>query len=575
LRSWLQIADDYYTATVMDMARKDIRETPKDPDDLAHLLLVFEWLRAELEKLTIEAAPASLPDFVPRDSPGMQAIRADFDTLVAACEQDMRQAGISGPVPQRNQESNKVEPPTPQFQLPGHQFEIWASVGLCQDRQPGFLLDAEQLPALLARAQTQFQRASAILAKKPLVRSCVGWANGEVACDKGGYPVFKKERLAHWLADCCRHLCDSQNQPPDIPQRPDGGPSLNPEHWSIWAACDESLWAWRQVFRMAEISRMTRAGRIIRPAYETVPLLRSLEPNLAVYRGLGVPVFRARRGQVLVAGKVLDLAQLCLVADCEKRGFLNHGRVIPLETAAAELCARAAEASVGVGTSFEIEQGMNPSRRWVGLAGALLETVPLGLPDRFIAAVLRHEYRLELTEPELLRYRRTIQEIVNELWSVTQDGTFDLITQRLELTATEGVRRLMKPEFPEVAGRTLVNDLQRRRNRKPVMRLLEEADSKLRSGTAPAARNQLYQQRALTLGGRVTCLGMTAAVRRQELRMAREEVMLAGDEFVLEIEATKTSRKELRKIALLVHEAPRCILGGLAPSVLVDVVAHW
>lgn len=229
------------------------------------------------------------------------------------------------------------------------------------------------------------------------------------------------------------------------------------------------------------------------------------------------------------------------------------------------------------------------------LASALLEMVPLGLPDRFLATVLRHEYRLELTEPELLRSRKAMQEIVNELYSVTEDGTFDLVTARLGLTARDGVRQFMQPEFPDVAGRTLVNDLQRRRRRKPVMRLVEEADSKLRSGTVPTAasrtRTQLYQQRALTLAGRVTCLGATAAVRRQELRMAKEEVMmtamhelqaagygfpgLADDEFVLEIDAAKALREELRRIALLVREATRQVLGDLAASVVVDAVDLW
>jgi hypothetical protein len=49
---------------------------------------------------------------------------------------------------------------------------------------------------------------------------------------------------------------------------------------------------------MAEVARIADPEQVVHPRYETVPHLRSREPNLAVYRSLGVPVFRPRDGHV-------------------------------------------------------------------------------------------------------------------------------------------------------------------------------------------------------------------------------------------------------------------------------------
>src|SRR5262249_31702440 len=141
-----------------------------------------------------------------------------------------------------------------------------------------------------------------------------GWLKGEgrEVADRKCYPITREGQLAGWLRKVFDGLCDVQSRPPEILRNADGRPSLDPEHWGSWAACNDALWAWRQVFGMAEVARIARPDFVVRPRYEKAPLLRSMEPNLAVYRSLRVPVFRPREGYVLVTRELLDLRARCL-----------------------------------------------------------------------------------------------------------------------------------------------------------------------------------------------------------------------------------------------------------------------
>src|SRR2546422_570184 len=88
-------------------------------------------------------------------------------------------------------------------------------------------------------------------------------------------PSTTRTPPAAWLPQACHGPRDVQNGPPDVPRTADGRPPLNPEHWGFWAGCDKHLWAWREVFRMAEVARIARDETVIHPRYDTTPLLRS------------------------------------------------------------------------------------------------------------------------------------------------------------------------------------------------------------------------------------------------------------------------------------------------------------
>lgn len=177
-----------------------------------------------------------------------------------------------------------------------------------------------------------------------------------------------------------------------------------------------------------------------------------------------------------------------------------------------------------------------------------------------------------------------VHEIAHELGLFLEDATADIVAARLGLNANEEIQRFVSTEHPDATGPTLLKDLQHRRHRKPVMQ-------QLRSASTQRGRQEIYQYRSLTLGGRVTARAASASVRRQEVLMAAEEVMvavahdlvaagyrllgLAGNEFVLEISGDKASEHCREKIASVVHEASRRILAGLRPSVILGSVETW
>jgi hypothetical protein len=504
----------------------------------------------------------------------------------------------------------------------------------------------------LERAQEQYRRASALLADKPEgVRGCFKWNHREVAQTKNSYPDVRPDRLAGWLREAYHGLCDDQNEPPDIPREANGQPSLNPEHWDFWAACDESLWAWRQLYRTLEVARIAGTEEVIRPVYDLVPRLRSKAPNLAVYRSLGVPVFRPREGHVLLAGKLLQLRARCLTAVCIENGYVARmaarlyqyvlRQVDPLEVVASELYAGsakaalaeqevgandlaadgtdaedqtatgvegadgAARATAGAGErsrrfSHEVvrlgflalrESDPREYTRWLSLAEALLDTVLLGLPDSFLTTLLRNEYGCQdLNERDVRRLRQIlVNDVAYELAPFLEDITSEVVAARLGLTVNEELRQFLNPDHPAVTGPTLRNAL--KRHRRPITRLLRSAQAQSGSRERPRTRAEWYQYRALTPGGRVTARAASAAVRRQQVLMAEEEVMLAvahdlaaagypllglaGSEFVVEMPTTQASDRECENVARVASEAAGRILGDLPARIGYGVVERW
>jgi hypothetical protein len=498
-------------------------------------------------------------------------------------------------------------PPAREGGLLGHWFEVQAAVGIGLGGLPALAVTLGEVPELLARVTGEFRRASAILARKAEdVRGCFRWTGDEVAC-VNGYPDVRRDRLRHWLRKAFDGLCDAQKGPPDVPRDAEGRPPVNPERWGFWAGCDESLWAWRQLFRMAEVARIINADGRASPRYETIPLLRSLEPNLSVYRSLGVRVFRPREGRVFLAGRLHGLRIRCLAGVCIRRGYAAHGqcRLLhflqandPLEAIAGELFAHAAAATEepgGVDAAARLFAALrenNPERYryWTELAVALLEATPLGLPPVYLTAILRNDFALEdLAEPDVRRYQQVFVERVTQgLCSFLEDGTPEVINTRLGL-GKDGFWLYEDEKNTGTTGAAVRNALAMRRRRHFVSEFVSGDNP--RSASDPQGRKGLYQYRAWTLGGRLTSRAASAAVRRQELRMAVEEVLVAvvhdlcaagfhvlgmvGDEFLLEVPSDGANRAELARVAQIACDASRRILWELEAPVVVTPVEAW
>jgi hypothetical protein len=206
---------------------------------------------------------------------------------------------------------------------------------------------------------------------------------------------------------------------------------------------------------------------------------------------------------------------------------------------------------------------------------ALLDTVLLGLPPNYLTSLIRNEYGLEtLEEQDVKRLQQSlVHKVAHELQSFLEDATADVLASHLGLSANEELRRLVNAEDLDVTGPTLRNDLQKRRQRKPVMRLLQSAAVQPGPERTSLGRQDVYKYRGLTLGGQVTSRGALAAVRRQEVLLSAEEVMLAvehelassgyrplglaGNEFVLEVPAAEADPSDLEEIQKIVHKGAR------------------
>ncbi len=614
-----------------------------DPEraEIRSVLEVFTRLRADAERLEVEARPIPPPPYVVREPKETELEGARHATRVRAITEHRQQTAGAASWPvgadhnpdawlSLEQGNRSASRSAVSLGVIGHGVEVFAAVALAQDRHPGFTVDRVRLPEFLLRVEHEYRAASAVLARdRPragdakaregrlvTASECFAWSEDRVRLNDRGFPVTEDKNLGKWLRQRDKDLCDAQHQRATIPRKADGEPSLNPEEWGIWAACDRYLWAWRQVYRMAELGRIADADASVRPRFETLPTLRSREPNLVAYRYLGVPLFRPREGHVFVAGRLDSLRACCLATVCLDRGYVakGSGRLYhyvlreknPLAVAAAELYVQ--NAILEAGTRAVVpeaekefldweEAGAHEYYYWLGLANTLLETAPLGLPNEFLTRLLQLEYGLEdLTESEVLRLQRVLADgVAYEVRGFQEDATFDLVTARLGLTVNDGLRRFIDIEHPEASGAALRNALSRRRGRMPVNKILKQGSlaeqGQALTSTSPPCRRGLFKCRGASLAGRVTLMAASVAVRREEVLLSADDVMLsvahalvaagyrllgiAGSEFVLEVPAIYAIEEELRRIGSLVQEASRLVLRHLTAPVRIDFDQSW
>ena len=157
---------------------------------------------------------------------------------------------------------------------------------------------------------------------------CFRWERpGElVGVNDKGFVRVDDKKLARVLQKRLGQLCDAHNCSAPIPRDGEGKPSVNPEHWGIWPGCEPTLWAWREVMRMAAVARMAGHQGVLRPAYETLPSLRSMKPDLVVYRSLGTRLFRPPEGRVFIAGRIGQLRARAFAAVCRRGEYCGPGQ---------------------------------------------------------------------------------------------------------------------------------------------------------------------------------------------------------------------------------------------------------
>jgi hypothetical protein len=480
------------------------------------------------------------------------------------------------------------------------------SVTAVGEAVPELRIDGGRLPDLRLKAEAEFQRASSVISRVAHARDCFHWDGDVVKLTDSGHVDIKKAELGRWLQARFKALCDAQNHGAPIPRQRGGLPSLNPERWGVWPGCNRELWAWRQLVRMAEVLRILKADKVVRPRYETLPRLRSLEPNLAVYRSLNVPVFKPGQGHVFIAGRFRFLRSWCLAAVHLNCGYVPSGvgwlddylrRRNPLAFIGRQLFIafqsdRGNQGDKADHVFSKLKKSQEARyRRWLKLTRVLLETAPLGLPSSLLAAFLQNEYGLNGLST--LRLENLLSTKVAWLTgAVLEDDTVDLVAGRLGMTTTDAYE-LLDPDHPETSGAALRNEILRKTGRHSEHHLQHPDQAAASDGSpplGPKASKQTLECRALTLGGRMTFRSSQAIVRQQQILLAADEVMLevafalaaegyrvvgvAGDEFVIE-HPEATAEEVMPAIEKKARSVARVILRGLVPRMTVRRVKRW
>lgn len=436
-------------------------------------------------------------------------------------------------------------------------------------------------------AERRYREASATLRGFPEAVEAFRWDGGLVS-RRNGRPSTSKA-LRGWLTTASRRLADRWGERVRIPRSGESYPVENPEHWGCWASCDGGLWAWREVVRMAEVLRLVE--RPTPPQYEPLPRLRSMGPNLAVYRSLGVPVLRPRPGHVFLAGRVCDLRFRCFTAVGMRRGYFPPGRSRlagyflrrgdPLAEIAGELFAAAAgrrallpladDATEEVtldtyscARQRAAEQFAELSRadaeeagRWRRLARGLIDAALLGIPDARLEVFLRHEHQAgdvggAVPSTEMLKVMAA--DVVYELDFCLTDTSADTVNARLGRSAQDEVHRRHESSHPgtfhervrnRVSGDAGVSGLDLGPDPYPPDGPIPEVP------LARGRRPDLFLIRGRTLGGRFTARGSQAVALQAEVIGSEDDVMLevafaltaagyrllavAGEEFLVEV----------------------------------------
>lgn len=491
--------------------------------------------------------------------------------------------------------------------LLGHHVEAWAELLFGDDRRPALTIDKSRMAELLLRAQERYRGASDMLAKAPVgnghgqTDSQVAAAKGfawdsaahKIALNKNGFPETQSDTLGNWLTELASPLCDILNEPATIPRSRNGDLSRNPEHWGIWASCDQQLWAWREVFRMAEVARLADAGSLVSPRYETWPRLRAIEPNLAVYRSLNVPVFRPGPGMVFVVLRLAELRTRCMAALAirDRQISLMAGQLsnyLLKQNDPIELIASRLRELYHGNESASAESGWEADdvrRRWSKLTEALLETIPLGVAEPLLERILANDYGLKkLGETRVATLRDLLAgKIAHELGVFMEDFTLEVVTAHLGISHNESIQRFTLSNHPETSPAWL----RRKSAHSSVHRLLGQ-DAPM----PPTAHGKnLFRYRGTSLAWRPTQHAASAAVRRQQLLLSEDEAMLAaalelagsgyrvlgiaGHELLVEVREIEAKQEQFGRLREIVYRGVSRLLGPVALRVQARVADEW
>ncbi|MFO0952629.1 MAG: hypothetical protein U0835_16080 [Isosphaeraceae bacterium] len=564
-----QIRDDYERLRALAVRLADEADAPREPSYVLNNLRAADKQGMSRDLAALIAKVTSSSD--PPDSPSAE--QSQTTTL-----------GSAGTQPGGPESSHHPE------ECPGHGAAARAGIvihGLTVMNSPGLCVSSARLPELIDRVRLRFEAASKLLAEDRELRPCFEWEQrGFVELNGKGHPEIDPKKLSRALEKVTKGLVDGLNRPPAIPLAVNGGPDLNPERWGFWPGCHRGLWAWREVRRAAEILRTFQSSPAIGFAHRLDPLVRTEKPDLRDYRRLNMPVLTPGPGNRFVVIRLRELKARCLAAVCRLRGYASaaDGRLFqhllrledPLEEMTRELFLAAGGRIGSRPTSPVVPADLE---WWSRLTAALLDTLPLGLPDSLLKVYLELEYGIDLGEAELARLKGIFcKSVAYEIKAFLEDRSHFLTARNLGRTANEVIESASNPD---TAGAQIRNRIKSGRpdpfggqsgDQKPSM--LIAAD--------------LFGYRGKTLSGRPTLSAAQAEVRRAEwlgsaddvvldvaynrLRAGYRVLALADDEILLEVTESGSSDDCVNR---LVPHVRTPILQGLDLRFEVEVADVW
>ena len=557
-------------------------------------------------------------------------IQRSIDMLLACCPTSSESSKMSEITDGTSIERRTTSMPR-KFGPLGVGIDVQGAIAVGQPNRPSLQFDRQQLGDLRNQNDCRYQRASERLHADAGARPCFQWCDGRggkrlIARGDDGLPIHHSTALKVWLRGFRDKLCDIHNLPAAIPVTQRGDPSFDSEQWGIWAACDRSLRAWRDIERSARLDCALLNGAIVQPTYNVVPVLSARNPDLIALRALGVPAFRPQMGHVFLVGTLPLLKVCCFAAVHQGTHRVPQGRLAgfflatenPIGQIAAELYAIAtgeiasrapmdvAEAKGSWSTSpledatdrFAALEVSDPDTywRWIGVTAALLETIPLGLPGELVQVLLQEEHNWRDASGVEIADLVTILvgQVIPELHEFLSGDVQDRLARILGLSPHRAAVLLTEREHSETTAAALRNDLLQRREGSPVWKFIRRVREEQTGAGLP--NDDEIVERVLkypdcTEAGRIISPAFSAGVRHQQLLLLADEVMKAvafalvadgfplaavsDNGFVLEVGEADVGQDLLERVTRLAVDAGRRILGRFASPCRCEQMARW
>jgi hypothetical protein len=280
-----------------------------------------------------------------------------------------------------------------------------------------------------------------------------------------------RPHLRAWLERRGNALIDDNRAAFRLPRTAEGVAVL-PELWGELVRVDPLLRAWADLNLSKRLIRAVvgdASGEcVLRPRYEVIPQVRSINPDLRELRRLSGPLrFVPRPGRCFLVGRISRLELHCFAKYVEEQqmpsslsGQILNGRDRdPVRHVATLLLSEEGEEDCRNSPSVEArsEDGQPPGPRLARLMQIVeicFEAAMRGLSSSHARTILRLERGIDLSESAAASHWARISGMYQELELATEDATFGIVLERLGCEA-EDLSALNHPEHPERTGATL------------------------------------------------------------------------------------------------------------------------